>query len=285
MSGTYLRALAMVPLMLVASCATLFPPPMPPLTSGVQREKVTEGFSSCTGQNCRHNVRVGAHRFRVETNVRIVTANELAGSDGPSAAERAAGGLIGWAARQAGLTTLDEQVVVGTRTVSSEGTAWRLLCHVAWIDTRERSPSETAYQRITESMECRQQSASDTSEVGGPWRFHFATATAADSLAAAASSGSATRDAGSLYGAQLERRPEASLYKVVEESFGKLLWMPRSGGWRVERADGGMVGALRLPPLFACLGPCAVDFGTATEEERVVLRFIAAALMIPLRLP
>ena len=49
---------------------------------------------------------------------------------------------------------------------------------------------------------------------------------------------------------------------------------------------GRSVALVCLPALTGCatlfLGVCAVDFGEASVEERDVLRYVAAALMVPL---
>lgn len=269
----------------LASCTTLFPPLMPSLAPGFQREKVTLGSSTATNRNSRHNIRVGDHRFRVETRTRVVSARELAGGDGPSVGERTAFGLLGWALRQAGVNTVDEQIVVGTRTVTEPGALWSLVCQIAWIDQREKSKSETTHSRVTEGMDCRQQPAPDSATVHTPWRFRIGSATAIDSLASIADTlGILNRATSALTSAAMERSAsDSGRYSLSEEPFGTILGMPRSGGWRIQRGDGRTVAALRVPPAFACLGPCAVDFGAATEEERVVLRFIAAALMAPIR--
>ena len=269
----------------LASCAPFFPPPMPTLAPGFQREKVTLGWSTSTNRNSRHDVRVGEHRFRVETRTRVVSARELAGGDGPSVGERTAFGLLGWALRQAGVNTVDEQIVVGTRTVTEPGAPWSLVCQIAWIDQREKSKSETTHSRVTEGMDCRQQPGPDSAKVHTPWRFRIGSPTAIDSLASIADTLGISNGASStLTSATIERwPPDSGTYTLSEEPFGTILGIPRSGGWRVQRDGGITVAALRVPPTFACLGPCAIDFGAATEEERVVLRFIAAALTAPIR--
>lgn len=126
---------------------------------------------------------------------------------------------------------------------------------------------------------------SDSTNVHTPWRFRIGSATAIESLASIAATLDISNPATSaLTSAALERLPpDSGRYSLSEEPFGTILGMPRSGGWRIRGDDGRMVAALRVPPAFACLGPCAVDFGSATGEERDVLRFIAAALMAPLR--
>lgn len=277
------RLIAAAALTQLAGCAPLLPPLMPALPPGFQREEVTLGSSTVTNRSFRHNIRVGDHRFRVETRTRVVSARELAGGDGPSVGERTAFALLGWALRQAGVNTIDEQIIVGTRTVTEAGALWSLVCQIAWIDQREKSKSEMTHSRITEGMECRQQLASDSAKLYTPWRFRIGSATAIDSLASLADTLDITnRVTSALTSAAIERSPpDSGRYSVSEEPFGAILGMPRSGGWRIQRDDGTTVAALRVPPAFACLGPCAVDFGAATEDERVVLRLIAAALMAP----
>ncbi|HEY0243348.1 MAG TPA: hypothetical protein VGC52_11860 [Gemmatimonadaceae bacterium] len=281
---TPLRLVAAAALTLLASCAPLLPPAMPTLAPGFEREKVTVGSSTVSNRNSRYNVHVGDHRFRVETRTRVVSAKELAGGDGPSAGERRAFGLLGWALRQAGFNTIDEQIVVGTRTVTERGAPWSLVCQIAWIDQREKSKSETTHSRVTEGMDCHQQ-PSDSAKVHAPWRFRIGSPTSIDSLASIADTlGISNRATSAVTSAAMERSSaDAMRYSLSEESFGTILGMPRSGGWRIHRDDGVTVALLRVPPTFACLGPCAVDFGDATEEERVVLRFIAAALTAPIR--
>lgn len=275
-------AAALTPL---ASCAPLFPPVMPALAPGFERERVTVGSSTATSRNSRYNVRVGDHRFRVETRTRVVSAKDLADGDGPSAGERRAFGLLGWALRQAGFNTIDEQIVVGTRTVTEPGAPWSLVCQVAWIDQREKSKFETTHSRVAEGMDCHQQPASDSAKVHAPWRFRIGSPTSIDSLASIADTlGISSRAMSAVMSAAMERSsPDAIRYGLSEESFGTILGLPRSAGWRIHRDDGGTVAFLRAPPAFVCLGPCAVDFGDATNEERVVLRFIAAALTAPTR--
>ena len=282
---TPLRLIAAAALTLLASCAPLLPPMMPTLAPGFQRETVTVGSSTVSNRNSRYNVHVGDHRFRVETRTHVVSAKELAGGDGPSAGERRAFGLLGWALRQAGLNTIDEQIVVGTRTVTEPGAPWSLVCEIAWIDQREKSKSETTHSRVTEGMDCHQQPASVSSKVHAPWRFRIGSPTSIDSLASIADTlGISNRATSAVTSAAMERSSaDAMRYSLSEESFGTILGMPRSGGWRIHRDDGVTVAFLRVPPIFACLGPCAVDFGDATEEERVVLRFIAASLTAPIR--
>lgn len=279
------RLVAAAALTQLAACAPLFSPPMPTLAPGFQRENVTLGSSTAANRNSRHNIRVGDHRFRVETRTRVVSARELAGGDGPSVGERTAFRLLGWALRQAGVNTVDEQIVVGTRTVTEPGAFWSLVCQIAWIDQREKSKFETTHSRVTEGMDCRQQAGSDSAKVHTPWRFRIGSAIAIDSLASIADTlGILNHATSAVTSAAMERSPpDSSRYSLSEEPFGTILGMPRSGGWRIQRDDGRTVAALRLPPAFVCIGQCAVDFGAATEEERVVLRFIAAALMAPIQ--
>ena len=277
------RLAAVALLILLASCASLFPPSMPQLEPGFQREDVSLRSSTDSHRKSRYNIRVGDHRFRVETTKRIVSEKELGGGDEAPVAARAWLGFFGWAFRRAGGTTVGEQVMVGTRTVTVPGVPWSLVCQVAWIDKREKDRSGSTYTRVTEGMDCRQEHTSDSTTIDLTWRFRTGSPTAIDSLASIVDTlGISPRMVRALNVA-MERSPlDSGTYRLTEEPFGKVLGMSRSGGWRIQHVDGRTVAALRLPPVFTCLGDCAVDFGAATEEERVVLRFIAAALMAPL---
>jgi hypothetical protein len=209
-----------------------------------------------------------------------VSAKELSGA---SAAERAAGGLIGWGLRRAGLTTIDDQIVVGSRTVTSEGSAWRLECSVAWLDQRERSRDETEQLRITEGMDCEQRFADSVLVRGGKWRFRYGAPPSVDSLAAIADTLGLSARGGTTPDPILRFQGDTVVeYRLIEQSFGSVLGTPRSGGWQVSRSDRKVISALRLPPAFSCLSHCALDLGAVTAGEENALRFIAAALMVPL---
>jgi hypothetical protein len=263
----------------LVGCASLLPP-LPRLEAPFHREPVSSRSASCTPGHCRHDVRVGSRRFRVETETRMVSAAELRGA---TAVERAAAALLGWGLRQAGLTTVDEQIVVGSRTVTSDGSEWRLECAVAWLDQRERSRDETEPHRVSEGMDCVQRGA-DPAAASGGWRFRYGAAPDADGMAVIADAPGAARPGPDPFTPMLASHAGAGeVYRLAEEPFGMVLGVPRSGGWRVTRSDGTVVGALRLPPVFVCTGECALDLGRASEEEANALRFIAAALMVPLR--
>jgi hypothetical protein len=266
----------------LAGCSTLLPPNLPELQPAFRREKVTSGWSTCGGDNCRNDIKVGSQRFRVETKTRVVSAKELTGAN---AAERVAGGLLGWGLRRAGLTTVDDQIVVGTRTVTSEGSSWRLECSVAWLDQRERSKDETAHLRISEGIDCVQRLADSAAvQSGSRWRFRYGVLPSVDSMAAIADTLGLSASGGPTTDPVLHFQGDTVVeYRLIEESFGSVLGTPRSGGWQVSRKDRKVIGALRLPPAFSCLGHCALDLGAVTAEEENTLRFIAAALMVPLQ--
>jgi hypothetical protein len=264
----------------LSGCSTLFPPFVPDLQPGFRREKASIGSSSCSPNHCRHNIKVGSQKFRVETRTRVVSSRELSGAN---TAERAAAGLLGWGLRRAGLTTIDDQIVVGSRTVTSEGSPWRLDCSVAWIDQRERSRDETEHRRITEGIECEQRAA-DSSVVQGKWKFRYGVAPSVDSMAAITDTlGIGGSGASPIAPVLLAEGKPVVMYRLTEEPFGTILGVPRGGGWRVERPDSTTVGALRVPPVFACFGHCVLDFRSATPEEENALRFVAAALTVPLQ--
>ena len=275
-----MRLLAIAALLGLAGCRSMFPPMMPQLEPEFRREKVSAGSSSCSPNQCRHNIKVGSQSFRVETRTRIVSAKELTGAN---AAERAAAGLLGWGLRQAGMTTIDDQIVVGTRTVTSEGSGWRLECSIAWLDERERSKDETEHTRITEGLDC-EHHAADSSAGQGTWRFRYGVLPTVDSLAAIADTlGFNPRTSRDITPVLRSHGDRAVDYRLAEEPFGRVLGVPRSGGWRVHRSDSTAIGVLRLPPAFSCVGDCALDLGPATNAEAIALRFIAAALMAPMQ--
>jgi hypothetical protein len=252
---------------------------LPDVEPGFRREKVSHGWSSCSPNHCSNTIKVGSQKFKVETRTRVVSSKELSGAN---AVERAAAGLLGWGLRQAGLTTIDDQIIVGSRTVTSEGSDWRLQCSVAWIDQRERSRDETEHHRVTEGIQC-EQLAADSSMTQGKWRFRYGVAPSVDSMAVIADTLGIARGASPITPVLIGRDTAEVRYRLAEVPFGTILGMPRSGGWRVERPDSTTVAMLRLPPVFMCVGHCVLEFGEATAEEAKALRFIAAALMVPLQ--
>lgn len=256
----------------VAGCGSLALPRMPEVAPGYRREQVSSGRSVCTPRRCTNDVAVGARHYRVETVTRVLSSKEVGG--GSNAAGRAAGGLFGWIVRRAGVSTIDEQVVVGTRTVTTDG-AWRLECAVAWIDERERSKDSTQLTRVTEGVSC--EVRSDSAEASGGWTFRYGATPTVDSMALLLHAGDRARSTVPVLSSR-----ESGVFRVVEEFLDPAEKHPRTAGWRVERPDGTPIGALRLPPGFTCFVYCALDLAAPTGEEERVLRLIAAALMIPL---
>jgi hypothetical protein len=255
-------------------CAALSLPRMPEVEPGYLRETNWSDGRRCTSGRCTNDVNVGARHYRVETDARVLTSKELGGGN---AVGRAVGGLFGWMVRNAGVGTIDDQVVVGTRTVTTDDSAWRLECDVAWLDARERSKEETTLERVSEGVSC--EARPDSNEATVRWSFRYGATPTVDSMVTLVHAANRAR---SLVPSLRSSRDGGVEYRFVEQFFGPARKRRQHGGWRVERPDGTAIGALRLPPGFVCFMECAIDLSAPTAEEVIVLRLIAAALGVPL---
>lgn len=246
---------------------------------GHSRAAVERRVTTCSGERCTFDLRVGGTRYRVRSEARTVTPEEAAGGRRPSLARRVAGGIGGALLRGIGLTTSSQVVVLDTRTVDDAASALRLRCALVAIveveTERVGDEDEQTRRALAEGADCVVTPAADTVP---RWRYRAGIAPVTDSIALAVAALEPAANAPTPgREPSLERHMPASgeilRYTVADTLPNR--WIPQQRTV-VRRADGSVVGVIvRLAG-----DPVAVDVAPGADpEEAGLLRMLGVVFV------